>query len=234
MDRLGVSGHPPALAVEDFDSGIKFIYHGTGEEFNVGGLAGWWAGLIAGTLRPSIKSEPIPKDNSGPVKVVVADNFEEIVLDESKDVFIEFYAPWCGHCKNLAPIWEKVGTHLQGIPSVVIAKIDATSNDVPRKYGIRGFPTLLFFPANGEGKAIQYQGDRSFGSLLDFVKKNAASKFDFPEYVDDLYDDEDDDEDEDEEKKEEEDEDDDGDDDDDDHHHDHAEKVASKKTHDEL
>lgn len=46
-----------------------------------------------------MKSAPLPQDDKGPVKTVVASNFDKIVLDETKDVLIEFYAPWCGHCK---------------------------------------------------------------------------------------------------------------------------------------
>ena len=61
----------------------------------------------AGKVPKFIKSEEAPKDNDGPVKVVTADTFEEMVFG-GKDVLIEFYAPWCGHCKSLAPIYEQV------------------------------------------------------------------------------------------------------------------------------
>jgi len=65
--------------------------------------------MQAGKLVANIKSEEEPKDNSGPVKVVTAKTFDKMVFG-GKSVLIEFYAPWCGHCKQLAPIYEEVGT----------------------------------------------------------------------------------------------------------------------------
>lgn len=57
-------------------------------------------------LEPYLKSEPIPDSNDEPVKVAVAKNFDEVVTNNGKDTLIEFYAPWCGHCKKLAPTFD--------------------------------------------------------------------------------------------------------------------------------
>ena len=88
-------------------------------------------------------------------QVVVGKNFDEVVNDDSKDVLIEFYAPWCGHCKTLAPKYEELGKKVSSChirashdfllfpqfendPNIVIAKMDATANDYPSTYEARG------------------------------------------------------------------------------------------------
>ena len=63
---------------------------------------------LNGKAEKYIKSEPIPPSNDQPVKVVVGKSFQELVLNSKEDVLVEFYAPWCGHCKSLAPEYEKV------------------------------------------------------------------------------------------------------------------------------
>jgi protein disulfide-isomerase A1 len=55
--------------------------------------------FVAGKVEPSIKSEPIPETQEGPVTVVVAKQYDELVINNDKDVLLEYYAPWCGHCK---------------------------------------------------------------------------------------------------------------------------------------
>lgn len=77
-----------------------------------------------------LKSEEIPASNDEPVKIVVGKNFDDIVINNTKDVLVEFYAPWCGHCKQLAPIYETLAKKLQVNPNIVIAKCDSTANEV--------------------------------------------------------------------------------------------------------
>lgn len=128
-----------------------------------------------GKLKRYMKSEPIPENNDGPVKVVVAENFDELVNDDSKDVLIEFYAPWCGHCKNLEPKYKELGEKLAGDPNIVIAKMDATANDVPPHFEVRGFPTIYFAPAGSKQSPKRYEGGREVSDFLSYLKKEATN-----------------------------------------------------------
>ena len=87
------------------------------------------------------------------VKVLTPSNFDEVVKNSGKVVFVKFYAPvgsghetegeWCGHCKHLAPTYQKLGDVFQEEPSVIIAELDADAHrDIAQTYGVTGFPTL--------------------------------------------------------------------------------------------
>lgn len=111
------------------DNVRKFKYEGDVEAITVEDLTKFVTDFAEGKLTPFMKSEEIPAENNGPVKVVVAHQFEEIVLDKTKDVLVKYYAPWCGHCQRIAPHWEKLGEHVAAFDDIVIAKYDATANE---------------------------------------------------------------------------------------------------------
>lgn len=138
-------------------------------ELTADNLAQFHDDFVAGKLVPFLKSEEIPATNDQPVKVVVAKQFEEIVLDSTKDVLIEFYAPWCGHCKRLEPIWNELAAELASVQGLVIAKMDATANEV-ESVDISGFPTIKFYPANNKAEPLEYDGDRSKAGFLRYLK----------------------------------------------------------------
>lgn len=96
-------------------------------------------------------------------------NFDSVVLDSSKDVLVEFYAPWCGHCKSLAPVYEKVGTTFKKEQNCIVAKLDADSEtDIAHKYGVSGYPTIKFFP-KGNKDGEEYSSGRSEQDFIDFL-----------------------------------------------------------------
>jgi len=112
------------------------------------------------------------------VLVLSADNFE-ISLAQHKHVLVEFYAPWCGHCKKLAPEWAKAGKHFakkwkaNEFENVALAKMDMTQEGdavkaISAKYGVEGFPTLKLF-TDGE-VAQEYSGGREWKDIAAFMR----------------------------------------------------------------
>ncbi|GFO41792.1 protein disulfide-isomerase [Plakobranchus ocellatus] len=155
--------------------------------------------FMDGKLKPHLMSEDVPEDwDAKPVKVLVGKNFKEVALDKSKGVFVEFYAPWCGHCKQLAPIWDELGKAYEGNDKIIIAKMDSTANEV-EEVKVQSFPTLKYFPADSD-EVIDYNGERTldgFKKFLDSNGKDGAGVAEEEEEGDEEGDDEDDDEDED-------------------------------------
>ncbi len=154
-------------------SDMKKFKHAEG----INGLSGFLDSYLAGNVKPYLKSQPIPTENPTAVRTVVGLNFKEVVLDQSKDVLVEFYAPWCGHCKTLAPKYEKLAKKFAGVSTVVIAAVDSTANDI-EDVDVSGFPTLKFWPAGDKAKAIDYDGPRTVKGLTKFLKEHATHKFD--------------------------------------------------------
>lgn len=130
-----------------------------------------------GRLKPFFKSEPIPEKNDEPVKVIVGKNFADIVTNSDDDVLVEFYAPWCGHCKQLAPIYDSLAKRIAHVKNVVIAKVDATANEI-EGVDIRGFPTIKLFPRGRKHAPIDFEGDRTEEGFIEFLKKNTRADFD--------------------------------------------------------
>ncbi|XWS74274.1 hypothetical protein CRYUN_Cryun02cG0200900 [Craigia yunnanensis] len=174
-DYFGVSGDGPIiLAYTGNDDGRKFFLDG---DVALDKIKAFGEDFLEDKLKPFYKSDPIPETNDEDVKVVVGNNFDEIVLDESKDVLLEIYAPWCGHCQALEPTYNKLAKHLRGIDSLVIAKMDGTTNEHPRAKS-DGFPTILFFPAGNKSfDPITVDTDRTVVAFYKFMKKHASIPF---------------------------------------------------------
>ncbi|OKL55632.1 Protein disulfide-isomerase [Talaromyces atroroseus] len=169
----------PAFAIQDAEKNTKYPFDQT-KEVNAKDVGEFVQDVLDGKVAPSIKSEPIPETQEGPVTVVVAHTYQELVIDNDKDVLLEFYAPWCGHCKALAPKYEELAQVFAENPEysskVTVAKIDATANDVPDS--IQGFPTIKLFPAGSKDKPVEYTGSRTIEDLATFIKENGKYEVD--------------------------------------------------------
>lgn len=112
------------------------------------------------------------------------DNFDKLVL-ESDDVWmVEFFAPWCGHCKNLAPEWAKAAKELKG--KVKLGALDATAHQAKAsEYGVRGYPTIKFFPGGKKTRrdAKDYDGGRTASDIVAWALEKHTDNIPAPEII---------------------------------------------------
>jgi protein disulfide-isomerase-like protein len=94
-------------------------------------------------------------------------NFDKVVLTSELPFMVEFYAPWCGHCKQLAPEWEKAATNLKDI--LPIGKVDCTAHgNLCNKYGVKGYPTIKCFSEKGKN-VFDYQQEREAAAIVRYA-----------------------------------------------------------------
>lgn len=148
-------------------------------DFSYDGINSFLKDFFDGNIKPFLKSDPVPAegdDYEDNVKIIVGKSFEDVALDSSKDVLVEFYAPWCGHCKSLAPEYAKAAERLAENENIILGKVDATANEVDYPgVEVTGFPTLYFFPASEDKEVVPYSGDRKADAIVNFMKKHAKN-----------------------------------------------------------
>jgi len=123
--------------------------------------------LLCSLLTPGVSAGMFNSKSS--VKVLTAKNFKSTVTKSDKLTVAAFVAPWCGHCKNLVPEYEKAADNLMGLVNVVAVDCDADENKrMCSEYEVKGFPTVKIFPS-GKASPLDYQGPRTAKGIVDYA-----------------------------------------------------------------
>ena len=142
---------------------------------NAADIKSFLAAFIDGSLKPALLSQETPADwDAKPVKVLTGNNFADVALNPSKSVFVKFYAPWCGHCKELAPTWDTLAENFASNTDIVIAKMDSTLNELA-DVKVTSYPTLIYFPKGDKATTVPFEGDRNLATLTAFLEEQVAA-----------------------------------------------------------
>lgn len=110
---------------------------------------------------------------SSPVLQVDAKNYDRLIARSNHTSVVEFYAPWCGHCQNLKPAYEKAAKNLDGLAKVAAVNCDEDENkQFCSMMGVKGFPTLkIVRPGKKNGKPVveDYNGERTAKAIVNAV-----------------------------------------------------------------
>eukprot|EP01080_Neovahlkampfia_damariscottae_P012007 gene12007-5407_t len=146
------------------------------DEFKTESIENWSKKLSEGKLKPTIKSEPIPKKNDGNVKIIVGETFDDLVMTNSTNVLLEVYASWCGFCQQFESIYNSLGEKFKNDKDIMIAKIDGDKNAIPINF--REYPSIYFLPKENKESLVLYEGDKTLEELTKYVNEMKLKKFD--------------------------------------------------------
>ena len=130
--------------------------------------------LLLAITAPSTISDASADYTPGAASRVVsltADMFHAVAKDDTtKHVFVKFYTPWCSHCKEVAPVWDRLSFRLQDRPDVIIAELNAEDNKfLAKEENAHGFPTFLYYTKQGK-QGIPYKGQRTLEGFENFAR----------------------------------------------------------------
>ncbi|NWU65641.1 PDIA2 isomerase, partial [Pterocles burchelli] len=158
----------PTLRLVKMENNRK--YRMDGDTFSDTAIRAFVQAVLDGKVKPHLLSAEPPEDwDTRPVKVLVGKTFDQVAFDETKNVFVKFYAPWCSHCQAMAGDWEELGERYKDHEDIVIAEMDATANEL-ENITIMGFPTLHYFPAGPGRKMVEYKSARNVETFSKFLE----------------------------------------------------------------
>merc|ERR1712032_30511 len=123
-------------------------------------VVSWITDYEQGKVKPWLRSEPAPSAEemrNSYVGVLVGSTFTAAAQEETKDVLVDFYAPWCGHCRKFEPLYKELAKKVKHVKTLKIMKLDATRNEIEGMQ-INGFPTIILFSAGNPKRQHMYQG----------------------------------------------------------------------------
>ncbi|NXD30517.1 PDIA2 isomerase, partial [Spelaeornis formosus] len=157
----------PTLRLVKMESNRK--YQMGQDDFSDSAIRTFIQAVLAGKVKPRLLSAEPPEDwDTRPVKVLVGKTFEQVAFDETKNVFVKFYAPWCPHCQAMAAAWEELAERYKEREDIVIAEMDSTANEL-ENITIHGYPTLHFFPAGPGRKMVEFKSTRDVETFSKFL-----------------------------------------------------------------
>ncbi|KAH7884731.1 protein disulfide isomerase [Phlebopus sp. FC_14] len=164
--KYGVTGYP---TLKWFDA------QGNPEPYEGGRDLDALASFIAkkSGAKSNIKPPPPPE-----TLILDAHTFDDVALDETKDVIVTFTAPWCGHCKNLKPIYEQVAKDFKPESNCIVANIDADAalnKEIASRYGVASYPTIKFFPRDGK-ELENYEGPRTEQAFVTYLNERCGTR----------------------------------------------------------
>lgn len=116
-----------------------------------------------------MKSAPIPETQENGVKTLVGLSFNKEVMESEKEWLVKFYAPWCGHCKTIAPLFEAAAKLLAGNPNIELGEFDSTKNEV-EGVSIKGYPTIYFYKKDKTLDPLTLDGGRTTEDIVSWLK----------------------------------------------------------------
>ncbi|KAG7528350.1 hypothetical protein FFLO_06227 [Filobasidium floriforme] len=163
--RFGVKGYP-TLKWFGPDGGEPVDYEGGRDLDSLAKFVTEKSG-VKSSIKPPPPPAALEVDNK---------NYHQLI-SSGKDVLIAFTAPWCGHCKSLKPVYEKVATAFKNEKNVVVAQMNADADEnkeIASEVGVQGFPTIKFFPKDGSGP-VNYASARSEEAFVEFLNEKAGT-----------------------------------------------------------
>ncbi|XP_059199615.1 protein disulfide-isomerase [Centropristis striata] len=149
-------------------------YHLPSDTLDVKTIKTFCQSYLDGKAKPKMQSEPIPEGwDEQPVKELVGTTLEKVAFNPNLTVFVMFYLPYSAESRAVFALWEELAEALKEREHVVVARIDASANNI--NLSMQGaYPSLCLFPALYAERVVVYTGNRKVKDLVKFLDKEMA------------------------------------------------------------